>query len=92
MRDLISGWAMSVIVWAGQIAGRTSSVPWEPITIAGVAGVLLVFVLRTFERMQSDQKSDREMLITVIRQNTESNVRMESKMEDVLRVITEKVK
>jgi hypothetical protein len=86
MKDLFGGWAISIIVWVGQVAGQ-GQVSWEPITIAGVAGILLFWVLRTFERLQSDQKSDRDRLIEVVSKNTESNVRMEAKMEDVLRAL-----
>lgn len=89
MRDLVIGWSCSALVWVGQVAGQGSPVPWEPATITGVAGILLLFVLRTFERMQTEQRTDRERLVQVIQQNTESNIRMESKMEDVLRAIVD---
>lgn len=89
MRDLFGGWGLSAFVWVGQVAGQGSPVAWEPATITGVAGILLLFVLRTFERMQTEQRTDRERLVQVIQQNTESNIRMESKMEDVLRAIVD---
>lgn len=97
MRDIVIGWSCSALVWVGQV-GSQNGTSWEPITIAGVAPLLLAFLLRTYERMQSDQKLDRQTLIqviqdaqadrqrlmTVIEENTRSNIRLEARFEEVL--------